>query len=276
MKKYINMIIGAFIIALSFNVFFKTFNFVSSGLLGLSTIVNYIYDIDSYLTLIILNIFFIFIGLMFLPEQNTKKYILPSMLIPLLMFLTRNIVFMIDIFELDQIVLVIAGAYLLSLGYSIIYKNEFSVPGIDTVNEILFEKFNKVSNIYVYIFELIIILITSYYIGVEKGIYSTIIIASIHYVKLRTIIGISSSKTFYIITRKGKEVKKFITEELKHDFTEFDTRGGFTKQKKKVIMTSIDTRDYYKLKENILNIDEDAFVTITDSFEVINKNKNIM
>ena len=64
-------------------------------------------------------------------------------------------------------------------------------------------------------------------------------------------------------------------EELHHDLTSFDAEGGFSKKKNKVIMTVINTKDYYKVKEGIKLIDPKAFISITDNYEVMNNNISI-
>ena len=64
-------------------------------------------------------------------------------------------------------------------------------------------------------------------------------------------------------------------EELNHDLTEFDAEGGFTKKKNRVIMTVISSKDYYKVKEGIQLIDPKAFISVTDNYEVMNKNVKI-
>ena len=88
-------------------------------------------------------------------------------------------------------------------------------------------------------------------------------------------LGISSNKTFLIITAKEKEVKDYLLNDLKYDFTEFNAKGGFTNHKSKIIMSVIDTKDYYKLKEGINIIDPKAFISIIDNYESINKNITI-
>lgn len=87
--------------------------------------------------------------------------------------------------------------------------------------------------------------------------------------------GISTSKTFYIISKKENEIKKYIMEDLKHDITILEAKGGFTKKENNIILTVVDTKDYYNLKEGIKEIDPNAFISVTDSYEVLNKNKKI-
>ena len=64
-------------------------------------------------------------------------------------------------------------------------------------------------------------------------------------------------------------------EELKHDITLLEAKGGFTKKQNNILMTVISTKEYYELKEGIKEIDPNAFISITDSYEVLNKNIKI-
>lgn len=73
---------------------------------------------------------------------------------------------------------------------------------------------------------------------------------------------------FFIYTRKTKEIEKFIINELQSGVTIFDAEGGFSRNKKKMIMCVVPTRDYYLFKESILLIDSNAFFIVTDCYEV--------
>ena len=73
---------------------------------------------------------------------------------------------------------------------------------------------------------------------------------------------------FYIISKESALIQKFIMEDLNHDVTIFDTKGKFLGEQQKAIMTVIPTKEYFLVKEGIKDIDKNAFVTITDSYEV--------
>ncbi|MCR4581792.1 MAG: YitT family protein, partial [Bacilli bacterium] len=82
---------------------------------------------------------------------------------------------------------------------------------------------------------------------------------------------INDSKMFYVITSKEKEVKDYIIHTLGYELTELDVKGGFSKQKKSIILSVISAKDYYRLRAGIINIDSKAFVAITDTYDVINR-----
>ena len=84
----------------------------------------------------------------------------------------------------------------------------------------------------------------------------------------KVILGISSSKAFYIITEHETAVKKFILNNLSHGVTVLEGRGGYTGNNQKVIMCIIPTKEYFIAKEGIHEIDPEAFFLVTDSYEV--------
>ena len=81
-------------------------------------------------------------------------------------------------------------------------------------------------------------------------------------------IGVSKKKMFQIVTTEEKAVKEYISEILGVGYTIFSAKGGFQNKRKTVIMTAIPTKDYFRLKEGIHEIDKEAFIVITDSYQV--------
>lgn len=275
LKRYMLSIIGCIIIGITFNLFFLQYDLVPNGIYGLGALFNYFFNYDPFLFIIIVNTALLIVSWLSQGKRQTQKYILPSILIPIVIFLSENISNFIHFDNIEMILIAIVGGFLTGFGYSIIYKQGLSVGGIEILQDI----FNSVKiyrrKTFSYVFEIVIVLITAYTINIESAIYSTIAIVLIKYMATKSKIGISSSKTFFIITSKEKEVKDYIINELHHDLTEFNVKGGFSNTKSKILMTSIDTKEYFRLKQGIDLIDSNAFISIIDSYEVINKNKTL-
>jgi uncharacterized membrane-anchored protein YitT (DUF2179 family) len=82
----------------------------------------------------------------------------------------------------------------------------------------------------------------------------------------------SVNKTFYIVTEKEKEISQYIKENLGYGITVVNARGGYSNDKKKVLICALPTRQYYRLREFINAIDEESFFLVTDTYEVYNGN----
>ncbi|MDD2636887.1 MAG: YitT family protein [Bacilli bacterium] len=272
MKKYLKIIAGSLLIALAFNVFFLPYEIVPNGIYGIAALLNYKIGYDPSLFLILVNFSLIIISLIALGEHKSKEYVWPGLLIPLFIFLESTLNNYIALENFEKIMAVITGSFITGIGYSLIYKEGKNVGGADIIQDIINSATIYRNHFSSYIIEGLVLLGTLITFGLENMIYSLIVIVIVRYMTTRTKIGISSSKTFYIITTKEVEVKKYIMEELKNDLTEFKVKGGYSKNKSKILMTVMDTKSYYVLKEGILLIDPKAFISIVDSYEVINKN----
>lgn len=275
-KKYSKIFLGCLLIAISLNVFFVGMNLIPAGIFGLAALYNYKVDMDMWLIIALANVFFLVLGFLALPKKKIKKAVLPFILIPTLSFLTKDIGSLIDINSVDAFLLALYGGVIMGLGYRFIYKENRYVSGSDIIAAIEHEITDTKRNISNYIIDLIILMICIYSYGFESSMYSLIAIIIIEILSKRASLGTSDSKVFYIITKKDREVRDFIIDEMHYELTVFDVKGGFMKTKNKVLMTVIPTKDYYKLREGVKMIDPTSFISITDSYEVINQNRHLI
>ena len=114
----------------------------------------------------------------------------------------------------------------------------------------------------------IIVLLTAFIFGPTHFMYSIIVLYVISYMSDRVILGISDSKAFYIVTEEEQKIKEYILKYLNHGVTVFNAKGGYEKENQNVLMCVLPTKDYYRLKEGIHEIDPGAFFMVTDAYEV--------
>ena len=273
-KRIIKIIFSVFIIGIGLNIFLIPSKMIPSGALGLLTILNYNYNLNISILLLIINIWTLWLAYMLYGKNKFDEYFLPSILSPIFIYITSFININITN-QVETLLLAIFGATLMGYGYSMLYKNGYKIGTINILENIYNDFSEKNSKVITTIFDTIILLITLNTQGLEVALYSLIVISIIRNMTTKVKVGISDSKAFYIITTKEKEIKQYLLEELHQDLTLFDAEGGYTKKKSKIIMSVISTKDYFKVKEGIKHIDSNAFISITDSYEVINKNVKI-
>ena len=271
-KRYLKLILGSFIIGATLNLFFKSFSLVPNGIFGFGIIYSIKTSMTLATTIILMNIFFLLLGYLTISKSIIKKALIPSFLVPLFILITNNISNIIDISSADLLLIAIFGGVLIGLGNRFIYQENRLVGANDIIEELGKAIVGPNGKIINYIIDTILVFFIIINFGINSALYAIISIFIIELMGKRSTIGISQAKVFYIITKKERAVKKFIMEELHYDITIFDVKGGFSKNKNKVIMSAIQTKDYYKLREGIKKIDPEAFITITDSYEVINDN----
>ena len=267
-KRHLQLLIGCLLIATSYNLFLVPNNIVAGGVAGFAIIINYLFNIDNSLVILIGSIFLLILSYFLLGKEKTKATILGSLLFPVCVNLTQNIGNIIDI-DTNQLLLIsVFGGVVYGFGAGLIYKAGFTTGGTDIINQIL-SKYLKISmgNSMLYC-DGTIVLLTAFVFGPTQFMYSIIILYVISYMSDRVILGVSDSKAFYIVTEEEEKIKEYILKYLNHGVTVFNAKGGYAKENQKVLMCVLPTKDYYKLKEGIHEIDPHSFFVVTDAYEV--------
>lgn len=273
-KRYSFLIIGCFLTAFAFNVFFAPHNLVTGGISGVSIVLNNIFGVSKVSFITISYIVLIILSYLVLGKDKTKYSIIGSILYPFFVYLTEDIALYIY-FNVDNMLLItIFGALINGIGSGIIFKNGFSTGGSDVVCQIISKYFKISIGDSIKILNTIIIIGAGFFIGGEgvfyaweNVMYAIIVIYIVSLLNDKVLLGVSSSKSFYIITEHETSIKNFLINELKRGVTVLEGRGGYTGDRKKVLMCVIPTKSYFLAKQAILELDKDAIILINDVYQ---------
>lgn len=268
-RRYIELIIGVFLIAVSFNCFFLPNDIVFGGVSGIAIIVNHFLGIDPSLVITILSILLLIISYIFLGKEKTFNSILGSLLYPLFVKLTANFSSFLHFDKTDLLLILLFASIIYGIGTGLVFRAGYTTGGTDILNQIV-SKYAKMSLGKALIFSDGIILAAGIFVfGSTKFLYAVIVLYITSVLTDKVVLGISDSKAFYIISAEEKGVKDYILKHLDHTITIIEGVGGYTKKKQHILMCIIPTKEYFKLKEAILEIDKDAFFIVTDAYEVL-------
>lgn len=263
------LFISLLISALVYNIFLLPLNIVSGGTGGIATVTKYVYHIDPSLMILILSVACILISIMYLGVEKTSGAILSTFIYPLLVSLTAPIAKLFPIETNDTFIIIIFAGVLSGLSSGIMYKTGYNSGGFTVICQILYEKFNVAISKSSIIINGLVVLLGGVFFGSANAMYAIILLYISNIVMDKVLLGISNNKAFYIITSDEENIKKYIIEKLHHNVTSFDVKGGFLEKKRKVLLSVIPSREYYKVTDGIKTIDKDAFFVVTDSYEVI-------
>lgn len=265
--KIFVVILGAFISATAFNMFYVPNNLVSSGLSSLGIIFSYFMDINAVTFVFLGNLILIIVSVITIGFKKSYKSIIGALLYTSFLYFTKDIVSVLN-FSFDSILLyVLAAGFVGGLGEALVYKMGYSTGGLSILALIITEYTRKPIGKVIRNIGIIIVLAGGFTFGYTMIMYAIIIIFISSLVIDKVVIGISDSKMFLIITNKEKRVKKYILEVMKFGVTEFESRGAYSKDKQKILMCVVPTDKYYSLRLAILEIDEDAFIIVNDCYE---------
>lgn len=267
-KRYTQFCVGCFLVAVSFNLFLSPNDLVPGGVSGFSIILDHLFHINKSLVILIASLILLVMSYFFLGREKTRDSILGSLLFPLFVELTAHVGNYITIDTSQLLLSAIFGGVVYGFGAGMIFKAGFTTGGTDILNQIM-SKYLKISMGKSMIFcDGTIVILSGIVFGPTKLMYSIIILYLISYMSDRVILGISDSKAFYIVTDEEKKIKEYIIKYLNHGVTVFNAKGGYKKERQTVLLCVLPTKEYYRLKEGIHEIDPDAFFVVTDAYEV--------
>ncbi|MBO5121080.1 MAG: YitT family protein [Bacilli bacterium] len=267
-KRYVNFTLGCLLVAIAYNLFLASNDIVSGGIGGIAIILNELIGISNALVMLIFNIFLLILSYFLLGKDKTKATILGSLLLPLFIELTSHINIWLELDTSQLLVSSVFGGVMYGFGLGMIFKAGFTTGGTDIVNQIL-SKYAKMSiGKSMLLCDGTIVLLSGLVFGATHVMYAIIVLYIISFISDRVILGVSDSKAFYIITDKEDTIKEYILKVLNHGVTVFNAQGGYKKDNQTVLMCVLPTKDYYRLKAGINEIDSEAFVVVTDAYEV--------
>ena len=266
-SRAILMIISMILNAILYNLFLLPLNLVTGGTPGIATITHYVYGINPSIMIFILSLACVIISFLYLGKERTMGTLLALFTYPILVQLTSPLNKVVSD-NPDILLLVIFAGVISGVANGLMYKTGYSNGGLPIISQILFEKKQiSISKSSLFI-NVLIVLIGSFFFGTTTALYAIIFLYINNIVLDKVLLGISYNKAFYIITSKEQEIKDYILDTLGHDVTVFDVKGGFMEQKRKVLMTVVPSREYYRGTEGIKEIDPKVFFTATDSYQV--------
>lgn len=261
--------ISLLISALVYNIFLLPLNIVTGGTGGIATITKYIYHIEPSLMILILSLACIIISIMYLGFEKTTGAFIATFLYPLLVDITAPLAKALPLDTSDTFIIIIFASVLSGLASGMMYKTDYNSGGLTVISQILYEKFKIAISNSSLIINALVILLGGYFFGSINAMYAMIYLYISNIVMNKVLLGISNNKAFYIITSEEDMIKQYIIERLHHNVTSFDVKGGFLEKKRKVLLTVIPSREYYRVTEGIKMLDKNAFFVATDSYEVI-------
>ncbi len=267
--RYIELIIGITIMAISFNLFISPNNIVFGGLTGLSVIATKFINIDAPLFIFICSVICIILSIIFLDKETTLHAIFGSVLLPILIKITENISVILKIDTSDKLLLAIFGGVLYGFGLGLVFKAGYTAGGTDIINKIMSKYFKITMGTSMLMVDGLIVLSGAFIFGWTKFMYAIVVLYIVSIMADRVLIGVSNAKAFYIITENPSKVAEYVINELNHSVTEIKAKGLYTESKTTVLFTVIPTKEYYKFKEGIKEIDKNAFITVIDAYEVL-------
>lgn len=270
LKEYIYVMIGAAIVAITFNVFLLPNRVASGGVSGISTILDAVVGWEPAYVQWAFNIPLFIAGVVFLGKQFGAKTLAGTIFLPFVVFLTKDF----GAWTNDPLLASLFGGIGVGLGLGIVFKGKASTGGTDLAAQIINKYTGMSLGTCVAIIDGLIVLTAAIVFDIERGLYALLAL----YVTSKTIdlvqVGLGRTKMTMIITEKQYEVREGILNKIDRGVTKLTAYGGYTDNERPILMCVVDQTEFTKLKQLVKSIDPTAFIIVTDASEVLGEGFN--
>lgn len=267
-KEYFLIALGTLIVAFGVYYFMVPENLATGGVSGLSIVLSNYISIPISLINFILNIILLIVGFIFLGKEFGGKTIFSVFFLSFFMYI-MEIVHPATKPVTDEILLnLLCGIVIAAMGLSIVFNQNASTGGTDIVAKIFSKYFNMNMGTGLMAADIVVVISAFFTYGIKTGTVGAFGWFINGLVVNYFIDGFSVKNEVVIISEKHAEIKQYIFDKLDRGVTVYKAEGGYTSDEKEIIVTILDRKEYFVLKNQLKHIDPGVFVIVRTVQEV--------
>lgn len=274
-KRFLFVNLGVIIMAIGLYYFLIPENLAVGGVTGLAMVINNIMPIIPIgIVMIISNLVLFTIAFIVIGKDFGGYTIYSSLLLSGLIYIFEMITPIGEALIGDLMINLIYGILIQGIGMAIIFYQNASTGGTDIIAKIINKYFHVEMGKALLISDFAIVILAGISFGVTLGLYALLGVIFNAYVIDHAIYGIKKKLNIVIISNENLQINEFIIHTLERGSTIYYADGGFSKNKKMIINTIVDKKEYIKIKNFANKVDPQAFITVGIVHEVMGEGFN--
>ena len=281
-KDYITIVMGSLITAIAINVFLIPYRIEPGGVSGIATVIHYLSNqkLPVGVTALIFNIPLFIAGLKLIGRKFAIRTLFSIIFLsifidfsaPYTQYFARTYLSTLEnigSFQ-DYLLYSIFGGALMGFGLGIVFRSGATTGGSDLLARLinhLHPNFT-IGQILLVIETCIVIFATIAFKSVLLGLYAVVVLFIQSKVIDAVIEGVNYAKAIFIISDQSEEIGKKILYEIERGVTALKGIGMYTGVEKSILLCVLHRGQLPALKEKVSQIDNKAFIILTDVREV--------
>jgi uncharacterized membrane-anchored protein YitT (DUF2179 family) len=258
---------GSTLLAFLVAAFVSPHGIIMAGTTGIGLALCKFLPVDTAIVVLALNILMLLLGLFALGKKFFLATIASSLLYPVLLAVMQRIPGIESLTE-DPLLAAILGGGLLGLALGMVMRVGASTGGTDVLNLVMNKYFYWPVSVCVWITDIIIIIVQALFSNTEQILYGIIMLVIESIVLDRVMVMGQSQIQVLVMSSKYDEIRRRLLDELEAGVTMLHIESGYTNREGKGILCVIPPRKQFAAKEIIYAVDPEAFLTITQVWEV--------
>lgn len=265
----VGLILGCISMSIGINMFLKPHTIAPGGLSGMSVVLSKVTGLSVSSIMLMIGVPLVLLTFKTLGRKNFIKTLMGTVLFSLIVNITSPLTSIVA--TSDLLLSSISGAILIGIGIGIVFRVDGSTGGTDLIALILSKKFPgiKATKFMMCLDGVVVISSGIVSQNIEIALYSAIALYVIVKVADAIMEGFDYSKAFFIISNQSDSLRQVITNELDRGLTILDGKGGYTDEKKDVLLVVIPKNQEVYLKKLVKSTDPNAFIIVSNVHEVL-------
>ncbi|HSO58861.1 MAG TPA: YitT family protein [Paenisporosarcina sp.] len=260
--KNIIIVIGSLIVAFAFNFFLVPYGILSSGISGIAILVGLVTPLNTGLLNLLFNLPLVVLGYYKLGKAITINTMI--CVVSLSVFL-----YVVPVVQVTDNILLstVFGGALGGIGVGLILKFAGTSGGLDII-AIMISRISNVSiGLLLTAMNGVIVLISGAVFNWDIALY-TLLSIYLTGKMIDTIFTNHVKLTMQIVTTKGDLIRDDLLHSIYRGITITEGFGGYTQEKKQIIMMVVTRYETLQIKKIVRKHDEHAFINIFETVEV--------
>jgi len=272
LRKYLIIVLGSILIALSVNLVYEPMGLVTGGVSGLGIVVKKLTEpiikggIPIYLFTILCNVPLFFISF----KIMGKKFVFSALLGTVSVILALRLIPIVDLKFQDNLLAAIFGGVIDGIGIGLVFSSSASTGGTDMMATLIhrYKKHISIPQILIFI-DGTIIFIGAIVFGLGNALYAIIAVFIVTKVSDGILEGLKFAKMAYIISDEYAAIADAIMHSLDRGVTGVSATGMYSNKDKKMLFCVVSNKEIIKIIEIAQKIDPRSFVIVSDVREVM-------
>lgn len=269
-KGQILLNLGIILVVMGMYLFLMPNKLAIGGANGLAIVINKLLlpGVPVGIIMVIINVILFITAFSVIGKGFGIKTIYASFAVSLLIFLLERFVPITSPFTDDLLLEMISGIVISGIGMGMVFNQNASTGGTDISAKILNKFFHLDLGKGVFVSDMAVTVLAGFAFGLKLSMYAALGVLINAFIIDYIIEGFNLRKEVTIISSKFEEIKKYIIEDLERGFTIYYGEGGYSGEKRLIIVVIISRREFVKFRAFVNEIDPVAFLTIKNTHEV--------
>lgn len=262
--------VGSYLYAAGVHVFTRPHNIAPGGITGIATIINFLTDFPIGIGVTILNLPLVFLSAKFISKTFAAKTIGSLAIFTLC---ADYLVKILPQYKGDSLLATLFGGAIMGVGLAIIYLSGSTTGGTVIIGVLLKKLFPHVAigKLGFAVDFTVVGLSVIVFRNIDAALYAVLNIFTANRFMDSIVFGKNTNKLVFIISNKSDDLREKIISEIHRGVTLLEGEGGYDKSKKNIIMCVVSKAQFVKVKDIAKELDDNAFVIVSDAGDVFGK-----